>query len=181
LDWAAVSAVLFLKEIEMKKLQRGFTLIELMIVVAIIGILAAIAIPLYQDYIAKTQATRVYGEINSVRTSIELCILEGRTKIGSGKDDCDPGYTGSNLVSGARPFGASLPAGLGVPSIRDPLVVSGNIITATFGNKAALIFKESPASTLTLRRNRRGDWICTAAGSGFSGEAEKYIPGACST
>jgi type IV pilus assembly protein PilA len=168
------------KEIEMKKLQRGFTLIELMIVVAIIGILAAIAIPLYQDYIAKTQATRVFGEVNSVRTSIELCILEGRVDIGDGKDECDPSYTGSNLVSGARPaaFGGNLPAGLGVPQVADPLLVSGDIITATFGHKAALVLK---GSTLTLSRTKRGDWLCQAAGTGFTGDNEKYIPGSCTT
>ena len=44
------------------KAQKGFTLIELMIVIAIIGILAAIAIPQYQNYIARSQVTRAMGE-----------------------------------------------------------------------------------------------------------------------
>ena len=164
----------------MKKLQRGFTLIELMIVVAIIGILAAIAIPLYQDYIAKTQATRVYGEANSVRTSIELCILEGRTTLGTGKDDCDPGYTGSNLVEGSRPnvFGA-LGSGLGVPQVVDGLAGgSGEIITSTLGNRAALVLR---GGKITLSRTARGDWTCKVSGNGFTGENEKYIPGSCQT
>ena len=53
----------------MKKTQQGFTLIELMIVIAIIGILAAIAIPAYQDYTRKAQASECFGLLDGQKTA----------------------------------------------------------------------------------------------------------------
>jgi len=54
----------------MKKIQQGFTLIELMIVVAIVGILAAIALPAYQDYIARSKVSEAMGFLDGAKVSI---------------------------------------------------------------------------------------------------------------
>src|SRR5690554_7437879 len=86
-----------MQKIQMNKGQQGFTLIELMIVVAIIGILAAVAIPQYQDYIARSQVTRVVGEISALKTSAEEKLMRGELPSGT---RTNVGFSGSDLLIG---------------------------------------------------------------------------------
>ncbi|SDY45684.1 prepilin-type N-terminal cleavage/methylation domain-containing protein [Nitrosomonas sp. Nm58] len=61
----------------MQQMQKGFTLIELMIVVAIIGILAAVAVPAYQNYTLKARYTEVVNATAGVKAGIEVCVQSG--------------------------------------------------------------------------------------------------------
>lgn len=134
---------------------HGFTLIELMIVVAIIAILAALAIPVYQNYIIRSQVTRVMQEAAQVRVGVELCLANGRSTVGPTPQDCDPGTGASNLVTGTSQVGATLPSGVGVPQVS---LVGEATIIATFGNRA---HPNLTTETLTWTRDAAGEWNCS--------------------
>lgn len=140
---------------------QGFTLIELMIVVAIIAILAAIALPAYQDYVIRSQVTRVMGESGQLRTALETCINEGRLTIGTAAGQCDPGAAGSNLMAngGNSSPTAAPPAGSGVPVVTDPLSPASTIV-ATFGNNANAALTTAGGLVTWSRDAASGTWSC---------------------
>lgn len=138
---------------------EGFTLIELMIVVAIIGILAAIAIPRYQIYVAKAQASRAVGEASYVKNEVETCLYEGKTAVGSAVSDCDTHAVGSDILTGASQGAVPLPPGF-VGGVPIATIGTPTIVVATFGNRASLSLQAGQSIVWT--RNANGSWNCTS-------------------
>ncbi len=159
----------------MKTMQKGFTLIELMIVVAIIGILAAIAIPAYQDYTIRSQVT-------------EGLNLASDLKAGVGEVFAQTGdFTGIDLAAIGISGAATTKSGKYVSAID----VANGVITITYnGDQANQKLRDAPTLTLSPGENGNGDvvWVCgyAATPSGVSGVAAsgttvvaKYLPAAC--
>jgi type IV pilus assembly protein PilA len=145
---------MFFQEIKMKninKQQQGFTLIELMIVIAIIGILAAVALPAYQDYTIRAKASELVLASSAAKNAISEYALVNATM--------------------------TIPSSLAVQNINQGMVASldwdGTYIVVT-GSATAL------GAEIVLRMQPSGDpqtgilWICKAGGVGT-----QYLPSTC--
>ena len=128
--------------LSMKKAQQGFTLIELMIVVAIIGILAAIAVPAYQNYTAKAKYSEVVLATSAIKLGIEICIQNGNcgatgavpSGVALGSNDVPTAPSATPYFSGLTVSGAGVitanPVVAGPFTIADTFTLTPSIIAA---------------------------------------------------
>ncbi|MBN0619988.1 pilin, partial [Pseudomonas aeruginosa] len=107
-------------------------------------------------YVSRSQVSRVMAEAGSLKTAVEACLQDGRTAVGTAAGQCDPGATGSSLLTGASQTSQTLPTNTGVPQVLDPLTTQTTII-ATFGNGASAAIS---GQTLTWTRDVNGGWSC---------------------
>ncbi len=170
------------------QMQKGFTLIELMIVVAIIGILAAIAIPQYQDYTARSQVTRAVGEVSALKSSYESILLGGNVPVSStapveANGEIDVGFTGSTLLTGGRGLGSPIDAAKAKAQVAVKTTTTDTIV-ATMGAPTNAAPGSASAALdgvkITLSRSATGSWSCALSGGDTAkGWKNTYAPNGC--
>jgi type IV pilus assembly protein PilA len=145
----------------MKKMQKGFTLIELMIVVAIIAILAAIAIPAYQDYLVRSQVS----EASTLADGAKTAIAEYYSNTGD--------FPASNISAGLA----------ATTDIKGKYVKSVNVgtkagvIVVSFGNSANKAIASSTFGLSAITHAGSIEWSCKNAT--YTTVAAKYLPTSC--
>jgi type IV pilus assembly protein PilA len=160
-----------------RSMQKGFTLIELMIVVAIIGILAAVALPAYQDYTVKAKVSEVILAASSCRTSITEAIQTSNTGPAANGWGCEQATAGSGtkyvstITTAASNAGVTGGALITVTSQNLGTGIDGTVKMAPCAAANQTTFTACLQPALGTAVN---SWIC-----GPGTMPAKYLPGSC--
>jgi len=145
-----------------RSMQKGFTLIELMIVVAIIGILAAVALPAYQDYTVRAKVTEMILAGSSAKTAVSEA-----AQVGNGM----PATASLSVQSQTSKFVSAV-------SYASTASSTGTV-TVTGGASEAKIAGKQINFIGTVGATGQVDWVCRAGGTGATLMDAKYLPASC--
>ena len=160
----------------MKAVQKGFTLIELMIVVAIIGILAAVALPAYQDYTARAKMSEVILAASACRTSITETVQSAGALPAAGQWGCESSIAGTHPITKyVQMIRTNAVGDVGVT------VSTGSINTALNGKMIVLQPSSAAGSYVAPTVGSAiASWTCGPL-AGQSPDISKFLPGSCRT
>ncbi|MFT4171213.1 MAG: pilin [Rhodocyclaceae bacterium] len=151
----------------MKRVQQGFTLIELMIVVAIIGILAAVALPAYQDYTVRAKVSEVILAASACRTTITEVYQSASSLPSAGSWGCEVGSSSSPASKYVQKVETS-DAGT--------ITVTAQGIDQLGSNNTLTLIPQTAAGGTPAVGDSVGKWVCGGTGTNI---AAKYLPGSC--
>lgn len=160
----------------MKQLQKGFTLIELMIVVAIIGILAAVALPAYQDYTIRAKVTEGLSLAGAAKTAIA-------ENAANGKNYCS-GWTGPTATANVSSVGITDATGLITITYTTAVAAAGSNTLMLNPTDSGAAFAGGTATASNPPTGGSIGWVCRSQAStstvGTTGTiAGKYVPATC--
>ncbi|SNR65701.1 type IV pilus assembly protein PilA [Methylobacillus rhizosphaerae] len=141
----------------MQKVQHGFTVIELLAILAIVGLLAAVIIPASIDATVKSQTDKAYKEVTALKAAFEATVNEGQIP---SLEASDPGFIGTPVPTSGEENVCAI-----------SLTETTTITCKTQGGDP----DRFNGNTISLIRNAEGKWSCAT-----SGLDEKYIPEQCS-